>query len=252
MSTLYKCLVDLARMIQLFFSKIFVFGCLILGFSNAGLANDKPTLVFESHARMPVERYVEAVLEKAYSDLGYSLTYVQLPLARSYQEANSGTIDGLKGRTAGVSEQYPNLIKVPFTLLEFKVVLVLDTQQCGECKLESLRRVATVRGFKALNNYLQDNPVPFPIEEFTSRERVITMLNSKRIEAAILAKSMIPNNEFEMHKHWEVVELTQASLFHYLHKKHQSLLSPLVIKLQELEKSGKLLEIKRESGFTVE
>jgi hypothetical protein len=210
-------------------------------------------IVLDEAGDRSVEVFTQNVLERAYKELGITIRYNAVPLARSYREANSGRLDGLRGRVGTVVDSYPNLIKVDVPLVTFNVILIVDKEDCRsvtsdpeqECDINQLSRVGTVRGFKALQDYRERNPLPFDVLELVSKEQTLEMLAADKLQAAILTESLIPEELFEQHPSWSSYLLTSVSLYHYLHNKHEELARDIAQVLSGLESSGWLEEQRR-------
>lgn len=210
----------------------------------------KPDIYLDEAGDSSVEMYTRSVLERAYDELGRGIRYNSVPLARSYLEANSGRLDGLRGRVGTAAQNYPNLIKVDVPLLTFNVVLIVNKEACRKvtpdseqpCDINQLSKVGTVRGFKALQDYRQANPLPFDVLELVSREQTLDMLTTDKLQAVILTESLVAEELFENHPYWSSYLLTSVSLYHYLNKKHEKLVGDIQEVLTNLERIGWLEE----------
>lgn len=208
------------------------------------LASEKKTLLIDGPAERPAAMYMQNVLEMAYSELGYQLSYSSVPLARSYIEADHGKLDGLRGRVEDIEFDFPNLIQLPVPLLSFDLILVIDEKQCTGCDLKDLNNVGSVRGFRALDNFLENTALPFEIVRFTSQSQTIEMLISGKIQGAIVAEAMLTDASIENIDHWRTFPLTKVDIYHYLHKKNQGLVAPLTDILNQMDKNGELAKLK--------
>lgn len=202
--------------------------------------------MIDGPAKRSAALFTQNVLEQAYAKLGIKLVYSNVPLARSYIEANNGTLDGLRARVDRVSNEYQNLIQIPVPLLTFTIVLILDKSQCGECKLEALRRVGTARGFKSVEHQLNENPLPFKVQQFTSQTQTLDLLKAKKLQGAILAEAMLRDAHFDQAENWKIQILAKADLYHYLHKKHHALVMPLSEVLNKIKEDGDLAILKKQ------
>ena len=207
-------------------------------------------IILDQAGERAVEIFTQRVLERAYRELGIKVRYNVVPLARSYREANSGRLDGLRGRVGTVPGSYPNLIKIDVPLVTFNVILIVNKEACRivtsnpgqECDINQLSRVGTVRGFKALQDYQEENPLPFDVLELVSKEQTLEMLAANKLQAAILTESLVPDSLFEQHPYWSSYLLTSVGLFHYLNNKHEDLVRDITHVLSDLECTGWLEE----------
>lgn len=202
----------------------------------------------EGKSTTPAAMFVQDVLEKAYAKIGLEVRYRQVPLARSFVEANSGRLDGLRARIGSVSDKYPNLVKIPFNLLDFKLVLVADRRVCGVCDLSQLTHVVTSRGLKAFEDYIADKPYQLNVTELTSLDRSLSMLAEGKVQAAILPDINIPDKYFDTHPHWVKHTLAVLPDYHYLHNKHTDLAAKLLQEFQNMQASGEMSRLRKQYG----
>jgi len=188
--------------------------------------------------------FVEQVLESAYAPLGYTLTYQQLPLARSFIEANLGRLDGLRARVSSSAERYPNLVAVPFALFDFEVLLVGKRNHCGYCQLRQLNTVATIRGFKALDDYFSQLAYQPAIVRLTNVLQVLDMLQKGRVDAIILPSNAFSQNHWQDINTWSKYPLISHPDFHFLHKKHKQLIPLVLAEMQRMQRQGKLQSLR--------
>ena len=143
-------------------------------------------------------------------------------------------MDGLQGRVEKQSLRYQNLIKVDVPLIDFNVVIVADRSQCGECNVEQIRTAATVNGYAALALYLEDHTLSFTPLYLTDRAAVQRMFDAKRIEAMIMSDVLLAEHYFTDTDKWRVFNLCEMQTFHYLHKRHQGLVSVITERLMAI------------------
>lgn len=227
----------------------------LLLFGWAGLfctaAMAAPNIIeLEGPSEAPTAQFVQQVLEAAYSQLGHQVRYQKIPHARSFVEANEGRLDGLRARTGNLSETYPNLVQVPFPLYKFEVVLVGDRRRCGACDISQLKRVATVRGFKALEDYLLQNPQPhLNINRITEGTQVREMLRLGKVDAAFVAVLGGNTASLNLDEHYVFQTLTTSYGYHYVHKKHKTLAKALGEQLHTFQQSGLLSDLREQYGM---
>jgi hypothetical protein len=210
-------------------------------------------IVLDKAGERSIEIFTRSVLERAYKELGIKVRYDEVPLARSYKEANSGRLDGLRGRVGTVSRSYPNLIKVDVPLVTFNVILIVNKEACSkvtsntemDCDVNQLSLVGTVRGFKALQDYQENSPLPFDVLELVSKEQTLEMLAANKLQAVILTESLVAEEMFEQHPKWSSYLLTSVGLYHYLHAEHSVLAEDVERILTRYKKTGWLQEQRR-------
>lgn len=199
-----------------------------------------------SGAVNPLAKYIHQILDTSYKNLGYQVEHFGYPMGRSIVEANAGRIDGVLIRTDSVSNEYPNLIKVPFPLAEFEIMLVTDTAKCNTCDINQLDSLATTKGFKAFEYYLAEHPVQPPITEVLNMPRLLKMLSSGRVSGIVL-----PYHEYvgiKLDEKWSRQVLDVYPSYHFVHKKHAELIPRLIEQFKKLENDINAPWIKKVSG----
>ncbi|WP_026375923.1 hypothetical protein [Aestuariibacter salexigens] len=209
-----------------------------------------PQIILDGKGDEPAAMFVQALLERAYGNLGYQIEYRSMPLARSWVEANAGRLDGLRARIDEAAATYPNLVKVPFTLFEFKLLLVGDRRRCGACDLSQIESVATVRGLRAVSEELKDRLSAIELVELTTPEQVLTLLEGERVDAILLADPMLPPDFFGTNPHWIQHALVTYPDYHYLNKRYSPLAESLAQELMRLEELGEVALLRERYGMT--
>ena len=185
--------------------------------------NEKPILVFDRLGQSNAHQQATRLITAVYRELGYQLNYQAIPLGRSYVEAKKGNLDGLQGRVDRQSDKYPSLIKINVPIIKFSVVLIADRLLCGDCEIDQLNHVGTVKGFAALEQFLGENELHFEPIYLTDRASVERMFTAHRIEAQIVSDVLVDPVYFAEHERYRVHILCHRQTFHYLHKKHEHL-----------------------------
>ena len=208
--------------------------------------NARPVIELEGPSTTSAALYVQAVLEKAYDGIGYDVTYRNVPLARSFIEANKGELDGLRARVAAVADKYPNLIKVPFEILDFRLVLLADRRVCGACNLSDVTQVAVTRGIVALEEELSTALADKDVVEVTTAQQTLELMAAGKVQAAIMSDTNVPDEFYQLNHHWMIRTLAVLPDYHYLHKKHTELVPQLVRQLEAMRKSGVITRLREE------
>lgn len=223
---------------------------LLLAFVTSVAHADKPIIELEGKNETPAALFVQEVLEKAYANIGYQVQYRNVPLARSFVEANNGRLDGLRARIDSVANKYPNLIKVPFNLLDFQLVLLADRRVCGICDLSQITHVVVPRGFKAFEDFLESNPYELNITQVTGVHQSLDILAAGKVQAAIMSDTNVPDRYYDLNHHWIKQTLATLPDYHYLNKKHARLVPLLLEQFEAFEESGELASIRKKYGVS--
>lgn len=208
------------------------------------------TILLEGPSTSAEALYVQAILQKIYAKLGYQIAYENVPLARSFIEANSGRLDGLRARVGDVEKDYPNLVKIPFPILHFDLVMIADRRKCGACNINTISRVATTRGFRAFETFRLAQENPIDVIYTTRPKQAFEMLMEGRVEGAVMSSTNVPPEFYTMGQEWIKTTLVSLPDYHYIHKKHEHLVPELLVTLQEMEKSGELQDLQKTYGLS--
>jgi len=220
---------------------IFLF--LILSSSPVVYAQD--TLVLSTIQKSNITPALKAVVVRAYKELGIEVKIKQSPAARSLLQANEGTVDGELGRTRFVQAGHPNLIKISIPVFIVKMVAFSKLNIRLESGIKDLSqyRVGVVRGYKDAEALVIDRKSTLQV---TDAEQLIHMVNFGRIDAGLFAltNGLILLKKLGIHDiHALEPPLAQLELYHYLHKKHSSLVPMITKVLERMERDGSIEEI---------
>jgi hypothetical protein len=212
----------------------------VLCFSTFSLAEvNTLTLVGKSgKITSPTGLFVRSVLEKSYAELGYDINYISVPLGRSLIEVNSGRLDGFLTRTDTITEEYPNLVKVPFSILQSKILLLANPKICGQCNISQLSNIATIKGFKAFEYYMTKNDIELDLVQVVNFKQIFGMLRAGRVEGVVLP--LHDPNSLNLKGKWTQHILDTYSSYHYIHKKHLKLVPLLQEQFEILQKNGEM------------
>lgn len=224
---------------------------ILLCMAQASAGQDK--MVLDGPGKSNTALFVQEVLETAYQQIDYKITYLTLPLARSFVEANEGRIDGLRFRVGNTAEKYPNLIAVPHPLLEFKVVLIADRRKCGMCDLQQMHKVATIRGLKAVEDEISSKPfidMNLQITEYTNLEQAMVLLKAQKIDGLIMTDIDLPVDLFKNSPYLIKQILSTRTDYHYLHNSHAEVVKRLSVVLKQMEDAGQIGLLRDKYGIT--
>ena len=214
------------------FSKLVLLYMALLSYGSVA-----ETLVLDKVSELEFHQKTRALLVKAHQSIGNELVFLDIPLGRSYQEIQKGVLSGFVCRVDNLHEKHPNIVKVSEPIGEFKVILVIDTQQCSQWNaVEELDHIASVQGFVALQDYLDtEEKSASNITYLANREKVFEMLNRKRVDGIIVSDVLVPEALLNAHPDWKVVTLKTQSLFHYLHVDYAHMANSLAAQLRSLQ-----------------
>ncbi|MGM0481520.1 MAG: ABC transporter substrate-binding protein [Pseudomonadota bacterium] len=219
--------------------------------SLAASALAQQKLTFREPVAGPTAEFVTQVLREAYADLGIELEFQPLPRLRAERLASQGEIAGEMGRLEGLDEHIPNLNRVPFKLYEFSIVLIGDQRKCGICTLDKVNNLAYVSGMRAAEKVIESQNFDKPLFQQTATEQVAKLLASGRIDAALLGDFELRNLTLDAADEFVVYRMRHETGYHFLHDDYKHLVEPLYNKLQAMENSGRIAELRRQHNLTL-
>ena len=194
----------------------------------------------------------EIIMTRAYAALGYQLNVSYYPGKRALYKSNQGEVDAELVRIAAVTKAYPNLIRVPESLFDFKgMAFSWDGKIIvrGEHDLWG-RRVGIVRGIQWAEKLTEGNS---PVIA-TDVHQLFELLADREIDIALEAQ-LTGQPELEHFPNRGLVMLLDTveyfPVFHFLNKKHANLVVPLSEEIQKMKKRGDIYQIFQDYYQTV-
>ena len=90
--------------------------------------------------------YIKELLTLSYQKLGYSIRWSTLGGTQELELAQKDRLSGALARTTVIESDYPNLIRVPFPILQFSLLKVSDRERCGYCLNDKITSLAYASG----------------------------------------------------------------------------------------------------------
>ncbi len=186
----------------------------------------------------------QRIISEAYNNLNINIEFIHLPAERSLWLVDKGIIDGETARIAGLNKTYHNLlmIKVPIEVISLYAYVRKDMDMNFTVKgWQSVRpyRSAYLRGGKAVERNLKDAH----IESVFTLEQAFSMLEHHRVDVVI--------EKANQATHYPNIKMLKKPIYsflvyHYIHKKHINLISPLERILKKIITNRKIAELKYE------
>lgn len=169
------------------------------------------------------------LIENSYSDLGIEVRWLSLPAKRSLLTTNAGNADAEFLRVYGIEEYAPNLVRVnvPLTVKSASVYGRKDMIYEGTESLASLKMVG-VLGKKAYS--MISEKLGADLHLALSEILALRMISVGHADFTILFDQEADQLVSEARVRSSVVRVDHfmdVELFHYLHKKHLSLVPSL-------------------------
>ena len=187
-----------------------------------------------------VETRAIAVLAKEiYRRLGHDAEVVFLPAERSIREVNDGKLDAELARVTGVTNKFPNLVRVKEPIYTLSVSAIVRSN--SNIKVDSWsgigdRRVGYPRGYQILDIRTRNLNATKAKDPST----IIKMVQAGRMDiglvltsdAATLARKFDGISVLEP-------PIEEFTLYHFVHVKHRRMVPALEKVLIELNDSGR-------------
>jgi ABC-type amino acid transport substrate-binding protein len=203
---------------------------------------------FASIERLIEQEVGRIVLPQIYKNIGIDITVVPLPGQRAQFVANSGEKDGEIMRIWSYGDENEHVIRVatpyyyletmPFSLKENK----LDIR--GDFDLKKFK-LAIVRGVKHTNNITKGMD---HVYEMNSTKNMFKMLRNGTVDVA-LTNTLDGKLTIERLGYENIESSNNAlavfPLYHYIYKKHKTLVPLINQEILRLKESGELQELIR-------
>ena len=227
-----------------------IFILLFFILSSSALA--QVTLTFttaddQSHSRA---KAMNAVLTECFKKMGIALEIIPMPSKRSLKNANNGTEDGNFLRTAGITQAYPNLIKVPEPVSVNRIMVFSKNtnMKVSGCKSLLKYHVVYVNGWRNCERELK-NPKAKTVVK--NEELLFTLLEKERAEVGIFGQST--GMEILKKLGYSDIQALEppivvSDLFLYVHKKHEGLIPEIVKILKKMKTDGTYKNLVTQAG----
>lgn len=175
-------------------------------------------------------------IKAAYNHIGYNIRLMSMPYARSFYESNRGVIlDGELARTEVAGHKAPDMIRIPVPIDESAAAVFTNDPHFYPAKWADLqgKRVDVLKGTSIIIGRLGD----IPYNTISTLEQAFLRLESGRSDALIAPGSIAQEvlNTMSISGVYRVSPNLETWLvYHYIHKRHESLVEPLTQALQQV------------------
>ncbi|MBF0509586.1 MAG: transporter substrate-binding domain-containing protein [Deltaproteobacteria bacterium] len=191
----------------------------------------------------------DRVVKEACRRIGVEVKIVMLPSERALINANDGIDDGNFARIRGMSDLYPNLVRVPEEITEFEFTAFTKNLNIQTTDWAGLKpyNVGIITGWKILESSIvgakslvkvKDERVLFNL---LAQDKADVVVYDKRQGLVLLGgmkltqiKTLSP-------------ALAKRSMYIYLHKKHQALVPALAAAIKTMKEDGTYKKIMDET-----
>ncbi|VAW70734.1 hypothetical protein MNBD_GAMMA09-2451 [hydrothermal vent metagenome] len=214
----------------------------------------QPTLVLNTAFGSPVSNaqqtgFADQVVTEALRRIGYQLNTIKLPAERALINANRGIDDGDLLRVAGIEKKYPNLIRVPETIMT--IDMVLFSKNMSDFVLKDWESVAPhslaiISGWKIMEKNFAKPGNRVEIIKTDNADQSFTLLLKDRVD--FIAYSYWSGLGYLKTHNITGITLVQPPLaspkfYIYLHKKHKKIIPELAAALKEMKKDGTTMKL---------
>ncbi len=183
------------------------------------------------------------IMSEVYRRVGCEVEFKFLPAKRALHDAAIGNTDGDVARIGGTEKKYPDLMPVPTPILHFKGMAFglesLPRKITDWKSLEGLR-IGVLRGVQ----YSAIGTTGMNTIGANSMSQLFRLLKHNRVQVVI---SAFGAGTIELNRNWADSgikptgkPLIVAPLFHYLNRRHYTLVLRLDSVMQQMQKSGEL------------
>ena len=185
--------------------------------------------------------FLDQLVAAVFKEIGVEAQVQVYPGAseRSLLNANAGIDDGQVLRVAGLSQQYPNLIQVPESIIMNDFVAMSTKHRFATQGWASLQpyTVTYIIGWKVFENNLPAGVSATPVRE---PAQMFTLLDRDRADVALYERWQGLEQARTLGVTARVLEpaLLSTPMFMYLHKKHEALVPRAAEALARLKQNG--------------
>lgn len=202
-------------------SLLFYLGTMLFAYANLVSAVEDEFLIGQHDDETVLSLNIcKHIVSDAYRQLDINVRYVPAPGRRSLIMGNEGKTDAEVCRIDGISEEYPNLIKVNVPICAVNIVVATITPKQYLLKERELKelKLGSIRGMKAAENYFKDHDIDY-VNHYDDLYR---LLESGLIDAIIATEA-----ETNVDPDLVTVPVKSFPLFHYVNASNKHLIEKL-------------------------
>lgn len=213
------------------------------------------TLNFSCIEETPDIEISRMVLAEAYRKLGIEIQIQRMPGLRSLIYANEGLTDGELFRAEGIEQDYVNLVRIKVPINTVDVVVVTKDVSFEVSDWQSLKPYHI--GVQSGITFIESNISKIEglkVARVKSSSQLLRMLENDRIDVVIAPRvsTILSLADLKLNN-INILEppLQILPLYHYLNKKHQSLVDELEDVLRRMEVEGEIQRIRDEYVLSI-
>jgi ABC-type amino acid transport substrate-binding protein len=200
-------------------------------------------------SEVPKAQYVKDVLHEAYASIGYNINWFSTSGSYELELVRSGKLTAALARAPIIEKKFPDLIKVPFALLDFKLLKVSDRRRCGYCLDSDINSIIYTKGSHISEQYT--NPLRSSIDKLAilQSQNLNEMILKRRADSVLIMDFQL-SDEARKNPHILIESVAQEDDFHYLSPKYADLKEPLLAAFKQLELDGTLDALQQQYQIT--
>jgi len=196
-------------------------------------------------------QYAKELLSAAYNDIGFKINWMNVTSTQELELVNSSKLAGALARHPIIEQEFPSLVRVPFELLDFKLLKVSDRLRCGYCLDEDINSIIFAKGARISEQYAHLLRSTMDKLAINSSPKLNEMILKRRADSVLIMDFQLATEIAKDH-HKIVETITHAYDYHYLSPNYGYLKQPLTNALLKLEQNGTVAKLQQKYKITVE
>lgn len=183
--------------------------------------------------------FYNLIAAETFKRLNIKLNFIRLPSKRSLINANKGIDDGNIARIVGMEKKWPNLVRVPESIMTWEFTAFSQSNNIKLKGWESLKHytVGHVRGWQI---YEKKAAAAKKIIRANNPQQLFELLRAGRVDLALFERfqSAYWFNKIGYSANSLSPALAKKPLYIYVHKKHKDLAPKIAKTLSEIKQDG--------------
>ena len=214
--------------------------------SLPALADNTPTFRLNAGTTEPLsssnangDGFYNQLSAEIFKRLNIKLTFIRLPSQRALIHANKGIDDANIARIKGLEKKWPNIIRVPESVITWEFTAFIRGQNTKINGWNSLKSysVGHMNGWQI---YEKKAAVAKKVIKSNSPRQLFELLKNGRIDLALFERSQAPYwfNKLKYSARPLTPPLAVKPLYIYVHKKHKNLVPKMAKVISEIKQDG--------------